>query len=124
MLKSKCNWLGFGAVLVVLQGMSGLATATTYKAVVLADGPRYYWTFDEASGTALNYGLATGGNLGVQNGAARVASGQTCGARIALHCGRARTGCAVAGIVRPGFARRLSVAKRCAPSIGEEAQPC
>jgi hypothetical protein len=78
MSKSKCKWFGVGAVLVALQGVFGSEMeAATYKDAVLADGPRYYWTFDEASGSALNYGLASGGTLGVQNGATRAASGTT-----------------------------------------------
>lgn len=44
--------------------MPSTASATLYNDIVLADNPLYYWTFDEASGNALNQGTAgSGGGL-------------------------------------------------------------
>lgn len=55
------------------------ASAGLYFNSVLQDNPAYYWTFDEASGTALNYGSAAGGNLGQAGTATRTVSTSTTG---------------------------------------------
>ncbi len=43
-----------------------VAAANPYFSAVLRDSPALYWTFDEGSGTALNYGYLPGGNLGAE----------------------------------------------------------
>lgn len=68
----------FGLAL-VLAWAGQSASAGVYFSTVLADNPAYYWTFDEASGTALNYGSAAGGNLAQVGTATRAASTSTTG---------------------------------------------
>ncbi len=50
---------------VVACGAAGAAAANPYFHAVLGNNPALYWTFDEAAGTALNYGYLPGGNLGI-----------------------------------------------------------
>lgn len=64
------------AVLFVL-GMAAQAQADllTYQQVVKADNPNYYWTWEEATGAALNNGVqGIGGTLGAGSAAVRAAS--------------------------------------------------
>lgn len=56
----------------------GTAAANPHYNAVLNDNPALYWNFNEASGTALNYGYLAGGNLSGQNGV-RGASTTTAG---------------------------------------------
>jgi len=60
--------------LVVVSASIATAVPMTYKDYVLADGPRYYWTWDEASGSALNYGAGGGGTLKPGSSSSRVTS--------------------------------------------------
>jgi hypothetical protein len=56
------------------------AKASVYNDAVLADNPLFYWTFDEASGNAIEQTGATGGAPMVPtNGATRAASTSTTG---------------------------------------------
>jgi len=55
------------------------AQASPYYAAVLGDAPTYYWTFDEPSGVAFNYGSGGGGNLAQVGTAVRAASTSTTG---------------------------------------------
>ncbi|MDD5704630.1 MAG: hypothetical protein PHR35_01805 [Kiritimatiellae bacterium] len=68
------------AAMCMLGGLTALcltATAETYKDVVLADAPAYYWTFDESEGNATNYGADSGGILVPGTEGTRVASTAT-----------------------------------------------
>ncbi len=58
-----CKWL---VLPVLTAGLAcGAAMANPYFGAVLSDNPALYWTFDETSGKALNYGYLGGGNLGI-----------------------------------------------------------
>ncbi len=71
-----CKWLLLPAFAAGLA--CGVAAANPYYNAVLNDNPALYWTFDEATGAALNYGYLAGGNLSGQNGV-RGASTTTAG---------------------------------------------
>jgi len=73
------NLAALGGLAMALAWGTLPAWADTYFDAVLSDSPAYYWTFDEASGAAWNYGSAGGGNLAQVGTAARVASTSTTG---------------------------------------------
>ena len=67
------------AVLAVLAFAAPQAQGSPYTDAVLADGPLYYWNFDEASGNAIEQvGGAVADEL-TPTGATRVASTSTAG---------------------------------------------
>lgn len=70
-----CKWLVLPALAAGLVGGAATAAAANpYFSAVLRDNPALYWTFDEASGTALNYGHLPGGNLGIVGSARGVST--------------------------------------------------
>ena len=57
------QWFLLSLIGVALWTCQARAENLTYDQVVQADNPAYFWTFNEASGNALNYGSASGGAL-------------------------------------------------------------